>query len=517
MTESTPPLNAPPRPPAEAVPAERALPAPPPTPQPVGPATNTAPSPELVERPHPLTPLIRGWLVLVALVWGFGRELLPDGSNSGPRLPPLNWLTVGLAVAVLGSLVLGYVEWRFTRFVVDQDELRVESGALTRTSQRVRFDRIQSIDILQPAAARIFGLAELKIDVGADGGVRLRFLTRARAGALRDFPLARAQSVRTPPADTAPTSAYDDLAATDEVLIRARPDRLVIGALLSHEMLFLAIPAFLIPAITALVDPRGAALIRENPWILLAPALPTLGLLWSFIARRVIGQWNYTLAQTASGLKITRGLTSLTSQSVPRHRVQALRIAQPLGWRALGLYRIDIAVLGMHGVTTDEDQAGVSSILMPIGTRADVLTAVTAIWPGVRLEAITVTGPPSRARWLNPLSYRWQGVGWDEVACVVRRGWLTRVEAVVPHARLQSWRLTADPLQRRLGLATVQLHTAALLWECAADDLEADWARQFLDEEANRSRAGRVADRLDPAGPTSPAPPSAEAAVSHNP
>jgi uncharacterized protein len=48
-----------------------------------------------------------------------------------------------------------------------------------------------------------------------------------------------------------------------------------------------------------------------------------------------------------------------------------------------------------------------------------------------------------------------------EVDLVVRHGLLVRRLSIVPYARMQFVDVTAGPLERLLGLATVQLHTAA--------------------------------------------------------
>ena len=42
----------------------------------------------------------------------------------------------------------------------------------------------------------------------------------------------------------------------------------------------------------------------------------------TMISRRVIAMFNFTLAESPRGLRITRGLTNLTSQSVPINRIQ---------------------------------------------------------------------------------------------------------------------------------------------------------------------------------------------------
>ena len=79
--------------------------------------------------------------------------------------------------------VLGYASWLRTKYWVEADELRVDTGVVYHQSRRIRIDRLQGIDIVQPFVARIFGLAELKMDVaGGD-----------REGSLAYLPLAEAQ------------------------------------------------------------------------------------------------------------------------------------------------------------------------------------------------------------------------------------------------------------------------------------------------------------------------------------
>ena len=451
----------------------------------------------LVEKPHPLTPLVRAWVLVLAAVWTLGRELL--NNSNGFRLPPLTWVTVGGAVILLMLLLFGYLDWRATSFVLDRHELRIQSGVFTKTSERIRFDRIQSIDLTEPFAARVLGLAEVTIDVGAEGGHKLRYLSRARASTMRDDLLARAHGQRPSGiTEKVTTGLFDDRREGDEVLVQVPPQRLVLGALLSHEFLLLTVPVAVVIALLVAMDPRGPGSVLENPLLLLGAALPALGGLWSFVARRVIGQWNYAFLRSGPGLKITRGLTSLTSQSVPRHRIQSLRIAQPLWWRGLGLFRVDMAVLGNHGLTTDEDQAGRNSILLPIGTRADVDLVLRTIWPGLNLDAIEVHGCPDRARWLQPFSQGWVGWGSDESVLLTRNGWLTRTQQVVPHARVQSLALSQGPLTRRLGLASVDVHTTQALSFNAARHLDAATARDLLLAATRSARTARLNRLMTP-------------------
>ncbi len=418
--------------------------------------TPEPPPEKLTERPHPLTPLIRGWVVLLALVVGVGREFIPDGSEPDGGLPPLQWLFGGIGVVVLIAGLAGFLSWRFTRFVVDAAELRIDTGWLVRTSQRIAFERVQSIDVVQPFVARFFQLAELRIDIGGGESAQLRYLSLRRAYELRDYLLARARGHRDAQATTVDLSVdsrLTDLHEQDEVLVQLTPGTLALAAVTSHEFF-----GILLGGAAAV----GISLYFDLGWASLGILIPTGSALIGFIAQRITGQFNYTLSRRPTGLRISRGLTSLTSQSLPPRRVQAVQISQSLIWRRLGFYRIDLAVVGWGPLTGDEDARGVSTIMLPAGTTAEVATALAALWPSGDYRQVALTPAPKAARWLHPLSAPFLKWGFDDRFFVSQHGWLVRRWQIVPHARAQSVQVSQGPLSRRLGLADVAVHTAGL-------------------------------------------------------
>jgi putative membrane protein len=427
-------------------------------------AAPAPPAGKRTERPHPLTPFIRGWAVLLALVIGIGREFVPNGSEPRP-LPPIPFILAGVAVLSLAAGVAGFISWRFTRFVIDADELRIDTGAIFRRSARIAFDKVQSIDVVQPFAARLFGLAELQVDVGTHERSKLRYLQLSRAYALRDYLLARARGVRAEVAtERRVESVLVDLGAEDEVLVRVSPQTLLLAAVTSHE--FWSILFFgVLPGLLGLASGRF--------WVFLVFIVPTASALAGFVGRRVAGQFNYTLSRRPHGLRISRGLTSLTSQSLPPRRIQAVQLNQSPVWRRLGLYRMDVEVIGWGQVTEDEDKTGVSTILMPAGSLEQVRVALRAIWPHADFEAIPLSQAPVRARWLHPFSQPFLRWGHDDQLVVSRHGWLVRRWQLVPHARVQSVRVAQGPLSRRLGLANLEFHTAGAQIDAHADGLDA--------------------------------------------
>jgi uncharacterized protein len=78
---------------------------------------------------------------------------------------------------------------------------------------------------------------------------------------------------------------------------------------------------------------------------------------------------------------------------------------------------------------------------------------------------------------------RWQAWGYleREDDLVVRRGVLVRRTSVVPYGRMQYVDVTAGPLARRLGIATVTLHTAAAATDAFVPGLRADEATRLRD------------------------------------
>ena len=94
-----------------------------------------------------------------------------------------------------------------------------------------------------------------------------------------------------------------------------------------------------------------------------------------------------------------------------------------------------------------------------------VVLAALAIVPEARLVAVGLLGV-----WVVALAWMWwligrrvRSFGYAERAddLLVTSGILFRRLVVVPYGRMQLVDITAGPLDRRLGVATVQLHTAA--------------------------------------------------------
>ena len=467
-----------------------------PVPQQQVPTTDTAPvipgAPVVkqTERPHPATPFVRGWLLFVAILLGWGRQLVPDGEEAQLDAGDLRWILPAIAGVVVLAAVIGFVSWYFTRFIIDDEELRIETGAIFKKSTKIPFERLQSVDIIQPLAARIFGLAELRLEAGAgDSTTKLRYLTRSKASRLRDYLLTRAhgQSASIRDLDQgAPASALTDLGSADRPLVRVLPQRLIVGFLLSSEWLLTLMVLVVVLVVTARFGVVKFALGALIPMAIGAVTM---------ISRRVISMFNFTLAESPRGLRITRGLTNLTSQSVPINRIQGLKITQSMLWKPLGLYRVDTDIVGYGQSNSDDNDSSATSVLLPVATAEEAALAISRVLPGIDLDQVELHPSPRRARWLRWLDFWTLRYGWNDQVVITEHGWVSRVRDVVPHAKTQSVRIEQGPLQRRLGLADVHFDTPKGLVKAVAQELDVRTARELALSQLDRARAAREAAR----------------------
>lgn len=446
------------------------------------PALEAAPGEKVIERPSPLTGLAHSGIVLAGSVFLFVRELGDGGlENLGGMALVVGAIALGSALI---ALLAGLAAWRTTTFIVDDEEFRVERRFLWSSSSRVDYTKVQSIEINQPFVARLLGLARVQIDVGGAGGVNLQFLTMARAEALREHLLQRMRRAKAPWAP--PPSAVDapvvpheapPPAVEPEILVHQVPLRtLFVGTLLSS----FAISAGLTAVILLILY-----LWQDISVTVFGALIAVAGWLWANIA----GNWNFTVTRRGDSFRIKRGLTSTSAQSLRPERIQAISIRQDLFQRITGLYRMRVTVLGNAG-SVEEDKID-TSVLLPFGTWEDVLKHLHLVWPHVDLNQIVPNPQPSRARWLTPLSFSqhtW-GVGPDVV--VAHHGLIEHTMSVVPHERMQSLSISQGPLQRKLRLASVALHTTDGPVGCTLYHLDQDVARRVFDDQLIRGREAR--------------------------
>ncbi len=451
---------------------------PPPPGQYLSPQTSGVPDTGF-HRLHPLTPLVSGariiGILLVVVIGGLARSSSATQS-SGDIRPQV----VFYGIFAFAVVVAGVVSWVVTRYRVEQGELRVDSGLLRRQSKRLRLDRLQSVDVVRPLVARIFGLAELRLTTGGTEhtSVRLRYLPVEQALGLRAELLGRAAGLGPGVAE-----------APEQPLVVVSPGTLVGATLLdlaSGRGLVILLTLGIISLSTWLGASNGSSKSASFLGLGIAAVLSFLFLIGSDVWRRLNSQWQFTVADSPDGLRLRSGLLSTKSQTVPPGRVQALRIHQPFLWRPFGWAAVHMNVAGVVGRSQSSNR--VLLPVAPIGVARDLVEHVLG---GVRINAVQVTRPPRRAAFCSPGWWRKMAAGSDDSIFVSLHGLFARSIDVVPNAKTQSVRLKAGPWQRLWGLATLHLDSTRGALRIRAAHRDALEGRSMLDTQADRARQAR--------------------------
>ncbi|MEU2336325.1 PH domain-containing protein [Streptomyces sp. NPDC013172] len=419
-------------------------------------------------RLHPVTPFRRAWAP-VAVIAGWAVH---DPNQAQVQLTKLTtaMLLGGLAVLVAAGALYGFLTWWFTYFAVTESELRIRTGLLFRRTAHIRLERIQAVDVSQPLLARVAGVAKLRIDVvGTDKKDELAFLGQGEARTLRAELLARA-------AGFAPETAHEVGEAPAQELMRVPPNKLALSLVLTG--------ATWGSLAAALVVPPFLWIGTHSVWTVLATALPLLGAAATASVGRFVSEYDWTLAESPDGLRIDHGLLDRTHETVPPGRVQTVRIVEPLLWRPLRWVRVELDVAGSE-----------NSVLVPVAPRAVAESVVARVLPGVTVPG-GLLRPPGRARWCVPLWWRGHGLAVTDAVFAARHGLLRRKLSLVPHAKVQSVRLTQGPWGRLWRLADVHVDTGANK-SVTARLRDAEEAGALLREQAERSRTGRRTARPD--------------------
>src|SRR4029079_16520896 len=263
--------------------------------------------PGVWRRLYPLSPIVRGGRGTIGIVILLVPALLRGGISAGDLVP--------LGVIALITL-LGFVSWFVTRWTIDGDDLRIETGVLRRRSLRFPLSQVQAIDILRPGLGRMLGAAELRLRMGGSSGgaARLSYVAAGEVESLRTQLLALARGA--PPDQATPA-----VVTADEHVLTTVPTARLIASILISDVGFYAEAVLAALIVTALLAPAvaSAAVISGGVVVWL---LGVITVTW----RRFNLEYRLTVADAPEGLRLSGGLVSLTSETIRPRPGQAGRV-----------------------------------------------------------------------------------------------------------------------------------------------------------------------------------------------
>lgn len=421
-------------------------------------------------RVHPISPFIRGGLVVLAVLGYLITQQvdrvttalsdMPEAGGEGSGQYPLVQLGL-VALAVIGAIVLSLLSWWFTRYRLGEESLEMHRGAIFRQHREIRYDRIQAVDLVRPLLARVCGLSEVRVESagGDDSHVQIAYLRHRDAEAVRSRLLDLAERASPPP--TKGDAAVDPPVGgmrPQGGSVPARPvlavpsTRIVASVLLSWDAVLLA--CFGLAALV-LAGFGHAPVIGGFLPVIIVNLVRATG--------RLARWYGLTIGLRGGTLTSQRGLTDTRTSSVPLHRVQALEIRQSVLWRRAGWWSLTVNVAGAQLGSASADAA--DTVLVPVATTREVLDLLEVVTAdaGTTAEVAALVdgtpegfvGQPRSARWLHPFARRRIGYLPGRRAVITRSGWVDHRLQVVPWGRIQSLTVTQGAAARRLGLASV--------------------------------------------------------------
>ncbi len=430
-------------------------------------------APEVWHRLHPVSPVVRGGrvttgLAILLFLSVFGRGKLSDA------IPQL---------AVVAILLLGgFVSWLVTRWRIEEDDLRIETGLLRRRSLRFPLAQVQAIDVVRPGLARMFHVAELRLRMaGASGATaRLAYVAEHEVEPLRAQLLALARGAQVDEGRPDPLIDDKPAAAEEHVVAVVSSGRLVASIALEYWWLIGILVGLLIAVV---VSPHTVG-----------PVLLGGGLVWTislvtFLWRRFNQQYRLTVAEGPDGLHLHGGLVALSAEIIRPGRVQAVRLVEPLLWRPFGWCRLEVDLAGRQRSKGEgEAQRGQLRTLLPVGKKPVGVELVDWLLPDRPRELLP---PPPRVRWKSPFRYRALSWGLNDTCVATTSGRLRRITCWVPLEKVQSLRHVQGPVQRRLQLASVHVDTAGRAVHATLRDRDAAEAADAFARLTDLARAAR--------------------------
>jgi putative membrane protein len=419
-------------------------------------------------RLHPVSPVVRAGRATIAIFIVFIPAVIRGGDLSG------DYVQFGI-VGILA--LLGFVSWLVTRWRIEGDDLRIETGLIRRQSLRFPLSQLQAVDIVQPGLARVFRVAELRLRTGGATGstARLAYLDEREVGPLRAHLLALAHGgEEAAPPETEP----------EERVLASVPTPRLVASILISDVGFIAELVLLGLVLGAILAPNAARGVVTT-------GAAELVLVATLVWRRFNGEYHLTVGAAEDGLRVRAGLVALSAETIRPGRVQAVRMVEPLLWRRLGWCRLEVDLAGKQRRKGEgESTGGRLRVLLPVGGRALALELLEHLLP----DAPQPTRPaPRRVLLKSPLRRRFLAWGRTDRAVVTRTGRLRRVTVWVPLEKVQSVRFVEGPVQRRLRLASVHVDAAGRALRATLRDrdrAEADEAFADLIRLARLARRG---------------------------
>jgi putative membrane protein len=414
--------------------------------------------------------------------------------NKQNQFDSFEMMIVGLsAFSLLGSIV----EFIFFRFYIQDENLVIRSGFITKKMVSIPLNKIQAVHIEQTWLHSILNAARLSFDSAGSEKmeVKIQAIDKRDAEDLKRFLL------HARPDATTEAAAVQQ---PEEIIIKLDgKDLLRLSLSANHLEAFLLMFAFFVSALEQIREIFNVEYNSFLDWVsrfntsfvaaLLAGIV--VALIISIIistVRVVLRYYDFTISRSARGFFIHSGLLNIQEKLVPFSKIQYISWSANWVRQKLGLYLLHFHAIGSEDIQeklrVKVPVTNISMIplllqqyhpLLPVNELQPLLIHRAYIFRRilmVGLLPLLVFFIPAyiffgmQALWLviwlliitvNSILFQRKFRLWtDASALQIKRGYLGRGELVLKWDMIQAVTLQQSIYQEGRGLATVELHTA---------------------------------------------------------
>ena len=454
-----------------------------------GGAAATAVGATEAKRTHPKTFIVRGISILSQLAIPLviaSFTILDDGDLSHVIM-----FVVPALIAIIGvNFLFAYLSWSRLTYTVGEQDIRVDSGVLSRSARSVPYERIQDVSLEQKLVPRLFGLVAVKFETGAGGGedLSLTFLTMEEGERLRRLVRERRDGAAEE-AEGVPAESSAEPAA--ETLFAMGPNRIFVFGLFEFSLAVFAVLAGLVQY----VDTASSIAFWNSgaweDWIEgpsgvitgLGVAGQVAGIIAGLVAVFIVGsltglvrtflrEWEFLLERTARGFRRRRGMLTKTDVVMPVHRVQALKIGT-------GLIRYRFGWHNLRFVSLAQDAGAANHVVAPFAKMREIEPIV---------EAAGFSLPADDTDWHRASTkYRIDSMIADSLLIVIA----ALIAGPIVAYNAPEWTVAVVTLL--IGLAVLFAGAALYAWEFKRHALNAD---QIMSRAGLLSPQSQIATRL---------------------
>ncbi|KAA6449636.1 PH domain-containing protein [Bacillus swezeyi] len=395
------------------------------------------------------------------------------------------------------------IKWRKFTYRIEEDELRIEEGLITKKKRYIPIERIQTINTSAGIIQQIFKLVKLQVETAGDGKeaeVSLVAVTQAEAENIQKALFERKKEMAGIAADNAEPQKnavvkMEEAPPAPETTYKMSGQELLIAASTSSGIgvIISGIFAFITQIdevfnLDWLYD-RFSFLNSAGAAVIALVAFAALFIAWLLsIIGMLLKYANFTIVRKQKEIIISRGLIEKHQVTIPLQRIQAIKIKESLIRQPFGFATITIVSAG--GSAMEEDK---STVLFPIISRKLIKKRLGELipdyapeeglnrlpkralgrymlrssWPVLAVIPLSIFFPPWGYLSIILIPFYWifgylayRDAGWkiSGSKLIMSSRLIGRTTAVIQHKRMQVFEVSRSFFQRRKKL--VSIHTS---------------------------------------------------------